>query len=87
MKEQYTPLSVTQADMVLVIVTESWQDIKLTSANDARRTSDRARVSNPPEVAKCSCTGAVDKQLINFNQFKCIFFCFNLDVLPKYIHI
>lgn len=53
-REQFAQLSVMQADRVLDIMTESWQDNKLVSAAEARRPRVRARVSNPPQAEKLS---------------------------------
>lgn len=57
-REKYVRLSVMQADSVWDIITESWQDNKLISAPDARQTSERVRVSSPPEVENISWTNA-----------------------------
>lgn len=57
-----------QADRVLDIVTESWQDNKLVSVAEARPTSARVRVSRPPEAEKLSWTQAAQtKKWLTFS--------------------
>lgn len=72
---QYTRLSVIQADSVLDIMTESWQDSKLVSAAEAWRISTRLRVSKHPKAEKLSWTQAAKKK---GDRFYCVFIFLSL---------